>query len=86
MKVLKWHVPVDDQDHRIGKGKIVLVACQYDAASVQVWTEEEGEPNLDEGHRLVRVFGTGHGVPAGYSHIGSAWEMPFVWHLYELAE
>lgn len=81
MKVLKWHVPVDDQDHRIGKGKIVLVACQYDAASVQVWTEEDAE---DEGHRLVRVFGTGHEVPTEYSHLGSAVSGPFVWHLYQI--
>jgi hypothetical protein len=32
--------------------------------------------------RTVLVFGTGHRIPDGWSHLGSAVCGPFVWHAY----
>lgn len=85
MRVLKWNVPIDNRESRIGTGKIVLVASQH-PGSIQVWTEEDAEPNLDEACRLVEVYGTGHDVPDGHTHLGSVVSPPFVWHLYAKRE
>ena len=86
MRVLKWQVPVDDNEHQIGGGIVMLVASQYgDPAMVQVWTTEDGsDPN-----RIVRVFGTGQDVPEGsWWPIGSAMMAngQLVWHIFERSE
>lgn len=81
MRVLKWDVPVDDKDHPIGSGKVVLVACQFGSGVVQVWTEEpDDRPKM----RRARAYGTGHVIPARDVHIGStvALNTTLVWHVY----
>lgn len=86
-RVLKWPVPVDDKDHPIGAGKVVLVGCQNgDPSTVQVWTEEDAETRPDVSRR-ARVYGTGQAVPAGDEHIGSVIaptppSSTLVWHVY----
>ncbi len=86
-KVLKWHIPVDDRDHPIGSGPVVLVGCQNgDYTAVQVWTEESGPVTP----RRARVYGTGQRLPANDAHIGSvvAPTLPpktLVWHVYAIA-
>lgn len=42
-KVLKWDVPVDDVDHPVGSGPVVLVACQHGPEVVR--TEETNRPS-----------------------------------------
>lgn len=81
-KVLKWAVPVNDQEHPIGTGNVLYVDTQGDLDIVFVWTYEVGSPNLNL--RTARVFGTGQPIPprAG-SHIGSAQVGPFVWHVFD---
>lgn len=83
-KVLKWDVPVDDQDHPVGGGKVLFVTCQGTPYSVQVWTQEIVNDNGDLAYpfRRVRVYGTGQTIPDGDSHIGSTLAASFVWHLY----
>lgn len=87
-RVLKWNIPVDDQDHPIGSGPVVLVGCQNgDHRNVQVWTEEV-EPITP---RRARVYGTGQPLPGGDVHIGSviAPTVPpktLVWHVYASEE
>jgi|SRR6478736_1470047 len=88
VRVLKWDVPVDDRVHAIGDGTVIHVACQHDARSVQVWTEEEDEPDVS---RLVTVVGTGHRYPSnvvndesGHWHaVGTALadDLGLVWHV-----
>ena len=79
-RVLKWSVPVDDKFHGIGSGRVVLTACQYGPGSVEVWTEEKGEPVM----RSARVVGTGHDAPDFTEHVGSAIAHggALVWHVY----
>lgn len=84
MRVLKWVVPVDDNYHPIGWGKVVHVACQHGEEHVMVWTEESEDIGLLNQSRAARVFGTGHPIPPGLEHLGSVvtGEGRLVWHLY----
>lgn len=85
-RVLKWHVPVDDQIHPIGTGPVLHVDNQLDTHTLTVWTEESDEPHGGEA-RAVRVFGTGQPLPNFATHLGSVLVASgaLVWHLYELA-
>lgn len=78
-RVLKWAVPVDDRDHPIGSGPVVLVA--ESGSVVYVWTDESGERQAHVGRR-ARVYGTGHQVPPDDLHLGSVVAWPFVWHVF----
>lgn len=80
-RVLKWDVPVDDHDHPIGAGPVVMVHCQWTPTVVQVWTEEAGE---DVKMRRARVYGTGQAIEEGDVHLGSvvAVNTSLVWHVY----
>lgn len=84
-RVLKWHVPVDDQIHPIGTGPVLHVDSQLGADTVTVWTEESDD--LHDGQaRAVQVFGTGQPLPNFATHLGSVVvaEGRLVWHCYEL--
>lgn len=85
-RVLKWPVPVDDQDHPIGAGPVVLVASQLAADLVFVWTEEDVDDPRPP-MRRARVYGTGQSIPdPSDEHVGSALAGPFVWHVYAAQE
>lgn len=84
-RVLKWVVPVDDCDHPIGPGPVVLTAVQrlgsaeVPAGFVTVWTDE----SEDRGPvRSARVYGTGQPVSEHDEHIGSCIDGPLVWHVF----
>lgn len=85
-RVLKWSVPVDDQDHPIGGGRVVHVACQSGVVDVvQVWTEEADD--VPRAVRHARVYGTGQRIPESDEHIGTALTpvhppKTLVWHVY----
>lgn len=79
--VLKWPVPVDDHDHPIGAGTVVLVDAQGTHGTVFVWTEE-AEPIELTPMRRARAYGTGQAIPDGDVHLGSTMAGPFVWHVY----
>jgi hypothetical protein len=85
--VLKWDVLVDDMPHPIGRGSVVLVACQHSPDVVTVWTEEPSLSYMAD--RMVRVFGTGQRIPEEYTrHLGSTMAANgiLVWHVYERAK
>lgn len=78
-RVLKWTVPIDDHDHPIGSGPVVLVGSQNESWDVvQVWTDEADDPEI----RSARVYGTGQPVPADDKHLGSVIVAPLVWHVF----
>lgn len=80
-RVLKWTVPVDDREHLIGSGKVVLVECQHDSTVATVWTEEVGaEPRL----RKARAFATGQPLENSWEHVGSCMTPNgvLVWHVF----
>lgn len=79
-RVLKWTVPVDDRDHPIGGGRVVLVDTKGNFGVVLVWTEEtQPTPQV----RRARVYGTGQPVPDHDDEwIGSTVAGPLVWHVY----
>lgn len=81
-RVLKWTIPVDDQPHSIGGGRVIHATCQDTPEEVQVWTEES-----DRGVNLVQaqIFGTGQtysdrgeAMASVAMHLGRA---PLVWHV-----
>jgi hypothetical protein len=77
-RVLRWDVPVDDAWHEIGAGGVVHVAARAHRERpgdlVEVWTLEEMPDTSIEmlPKRSVSVFGTGHQLPDGVYHIGTA--------------
>lgn len=83
-RVLKWSVPVDDQDHPIGAGRVVHVACQAGVVDVvQVWTEEISSGGVIAPIRSARVYGTGQPIPEHAEHIGTVTPpRTLVWHVY----
>lgn len=80
-RILKWNIPVDDQPHEIGTGRVVHVACQYDEKSVQVWTEEDAEGKPYQ--VLAKVVGTGQPFHRNGIPVGSCIAMngSLVWHV-----
>ncbi len=95
-KVYRHDVKIDDTIQTIGGGKVVMVHSRLDsfsggpASRVEVWTEESftGEdPSVtDDVEREVIVKGTGHEIPDGFEHLGSAIDPNpdylLVWHIY----
>lgn len=78
-RALRWNVPVDDDWHAIGGGKVLHVAARVRGV-VEVWTLEVGEASKP---RTVRVYGTGHPIAeADTEHIGTAIDGGLVWHVF----
>lgn len=89
-RVLRWVVPIDDQWHDIGPGRVMLIWWrELSGNAIEVWTEEylpDDWPRVPGfKSRQVRVYGTGHLLdndaqePLGstVSHGGQ-----FVWHVF----
>lgn len=87
MKILRWDVPVDDQDHEITCGNVLAVDCR-DPRTVTFWAEDALPIP-----RTFRVFATGQEmVGSDWNYLGTALSPalpPFanrgdlVWHLVE---
>lgn len=70
VRVLRYEVPIDDDQHRLELTGPVLSVDQRQNDRLDVWALE-GQyelPNVMQ----VQVFGTGHDVPTGYQYLGSA--------------
>lgn len=83
LRVLKWSVPVDDQPHPIGAGRVLHVECQTSVNTVEIWTLELNEP----GTVFAQVFGTGQPLPGSVEdHLGSTVTAggALVWHLFRV--
>jgi hypothetical protein len=85
MRVLRWEIPVDDQWHQIGGGRVLHTACRPPSATtVHIWTLEPENTAIAPRHACV--IGTGHRVPmdAG-DHLGTAitHDDALVWHVFE---
>jgi hypothetical protein len=85
-RVLRWTVPVDDHTHEVGGGPVLHVASR-ETGRVEVWTEEyvcDQTFETSAPKRQVQAFGTGQPLSSNNlrTHIGSALDGPFVWHLY----
>ena len=78
-RVLKWPVPVDDQDHPIGWGPVALVDST-NPRLVHVWTIEESESVNP--WRAARVYGTGQPVVGADEHLGSVNINGLEWHVF----
>lgn len=87
-RVLRWEVPVDDEWHDIGAGRVVHVAARSyrkrPGDLVEVWTLEvdyAGDGSTaDLAMRPVTVIGTGHPAPSPAWYIGTAIVPAFVVH------
>jgi hypothetical protein len=80
-RALRWSVPVDDQWHQIGGGKVLHVDARSNG-TVEVWTLEGSAPSVS---RTVRVYGTGHPIAeADTEHLGSVIvaDGALVWHVF----
>lgn len=77
-RVLRWDVPVDDEWHEIGGGRVVEVSARTQRERpgdlVEVWTLEGAHvPTTTEPPmRSVIVIGTGHTAPPNTEYLGTA--------------
>jgi len=60
--------------------KVLRVGVGVQNEAPTLWVEVN--PNAPIVTRRVEVVGTGHPVPVGFSHIGTIFSGPFVWHFY----
>lgn len=85
-RVLKWTVRVDDHDHPIGSGPVVMVLASPEATRVNVWTVEEDESAVHPARPLrpARAYATGQPVPLNETYLGSTRHEPsgLVWHVF----
>lgn len=79
-RILRETIPVDDQFHQL-PDRVVHVAARCEDAVDVWWLDDSDVPAQD---MKVRVFGTGHLVPADADYLGSAVTPSgrFVWHLF----
>lgn len=97
-RILRWEIPVDDDDHQVSaEGPVLRVAQHRDFANrVEFWTLDVSDEefwNAPIGTRapapveprVFRVFGTGPPIPDGYVWRGTTGRTAngLVWHLLE---
>lgn len=87
MQVWKFSLSVSDNEQIImapGWLNVVGFGLQDDRLTMwgEVHPEEHREGDKLSEHRF-RIVGTGHTVPAGYTHRGLVQQGSFVWHLYQ---
>jgi hypothetical protein len=83
MMVYKYEFSVDDEvtiKMPVG-AKVLHVGSQHYARGC-IWAlVDEEMPHLQDRRFLIR--GTGHPVPEAAAHLGTWFDGPFVWHIFE---
>lgn len=80
--IYKFPVPVDDVLHKHAMPtKAVIRHVAQQGYQPCIWAEVDTDAPLVE--RSFRVFGTGHAIPDGFAFVGTAFDGPFVWHVFE---
>jgi hypothetical protein len=81
--IWKYVVPVDDAEHRIDIpiGSPIVHVANQEHRWLTFWADVSDLDPLVR--RTFRVFGTGHRIESDWRYIGSAFDGPFVWHLFE---
>lgn len=83
-RATRWDIPIDDNNHPMGAGPVLLIANNLGLV-LEVWTEEntpQPEPT-----RTVRTITSTDTIPNGYQHLASVTNGPgLVWHLYGTTE
>lgn len=64
--------------------KAVIRAIGMQGHEVVVWAETPVDGDPFTVTRRFRVIGTGFDVPDSGTYIGTAFDGPYVWHLYEV--
>jgi hypothetical protein len=86
IRVFRFEVPVDDQWHEVRVNTDPVHVAARKADVVEFWAlVTENAPQIA---RRFRVFGTGHPIPRGCWHRGTAIAAggALVWHLLEDVE
>lgn len=58
--------------------RVVHVGMQ--GGLMNAWVEHQLAPPPTM--RTLSVLGTGHEIPAGWTHVGTTFDEPYVWHIY----
>lgn len=61
--------------------EVVHVGLQNDV--LQIWAVVDPDAKRKE-LRVFHVYGTGHGIRDNAKHVGTWFDAPFVWHLFEI--
>lgn len=81
--VWKFDVPLDDRWHLLqlpAPAKVVQVAT-LKPGTVNLWVEVTPDSG-DIFEQRFRVYGTGQPIPNERVYVGTAFDSPFVWHVY----
>lgn len=83
--VYKYNLPLVGKTRLCVTGKIIHTAMaqrtQRGDENILVWAEVGTHPHKE---RWLEVFGTGHQIPSGATHVSSVIDGRFVWHIYDL--
>ncbi len=76
--------PIKKFDLPLG-AKVVEVGSQ-EPGTLQFWVDSGIDNFLENEIRTFRIYGTGHPIDENDTYVGTAFDPPFVWHLFELPE
>jgi hypothetical protein len=80
-RILKYTVPVELQGlgHIIELRGPILAVASRNHLEVHFWALDD--PHNETCSWTFHVVGTGHPIPDGMCHVGTALDGPYVWHL-----
>lgn len=80
-KVFKYQLSWYDPSGHAIKGRALSVGVQ--GGTPMLWAEyDDAQPSRVA---VFYIFGTGASIPSTYNYVGTFFDAPFVWHVYEEA-
>lgn len=82
-RMLKYPIPADQDQTTIAirAGATIRAIGVQRPREICLWAEVPNDGEIVT--RTFRVVPTGIAVPGGWTYVGTAFDGPFVWHVYE---
>jgi hypothetical protein len=82
MTIWKFPLQVADRQTVMMPGGAAILTAQMQSGQLCLWAQVEATQTKTP--RVIRIFGTGHGIPdADNDYIGTVQMGPLVWHVFE---
>lgn len=85
-RMLKYSISIVNQTTalRLAVGTVVRAVGVQEPGNVVLWAEVPVGVHRPVETRTFTIIGTGHDVPETGTYIGTVFDGPFVWHVYEV--